>query len=417
MAASIVEDTDSEDEIPAGWEERVTLDGRVYYANHNLEITQWENPKTGKKKRVAGELPYGWEIKVTDEGIAYFVDHINQKTTFTDPRLAFAIEDIDETKIRELRQKYDGSSTGLQIVQGRDFHSKYVLITGGNCGIGFETARTLALQGAHVVLACRSEAKAREAINAIKTEQPKARVESLHIDLMSLNSVRQCAEAYKSKGWPLNVLILNAAVFSLPWQQTIDGFEATFQVNHLSHFYLVSLLQDVLISSSPSRVVWVSSESHRFTDLNFENVSHEKLSPSTANGFWPIKAYNLSKLLNILTSNQLHSRLYERNVTSNSLHPGNMMSTQLSRNWWLYRLLFTVVRPFTKSMQQGCATSVYCAVSRDLETVGGKYFNNVCQCVPSVEAGNSRLANAVWELSEQMLTAWELKNVNQIKDV
>ena len=87
----------------------------------------------------------------------------------------------------------------------------------------------------------------------------------------------------------------------------------------------------------------------RFTDLSVDNISESKLSPSACK-YSDLKAYNLSKLCNVLFSNELNNRLGTRGVTSNALHPGNMMSSNLSRNWWIYRLLFMLVRPFTKSM-------------------------------------------------------------------
>ncbi|KAJ1073620.1 hypothetical protein K5549_021481, partial [Capra hircus] len=149
----------------------------------------------------------------------------------------------------------------------------------------------------------------------------------------------------------LHVLVCNAAVFGLPWTLTKDGLETTFQVNHLGHFYLVQLLQDVLCRSAPARVVVVSSESHRFTDINDSSgkLDFSRLSPSKSD-YWAMLAYNRSKLCNILFSNELHRRLSPRGVTSNAVHPGNMMYSALHRGWWVYTLLFTLARPFTKSM-------------------------------------------------------------------
>ncbi|TNN70910.1 WW domain-containing oxidoreductase [Liparis tanakae] len=125
-----MDDTDSEDELPPGWEERSTKDGWVYYANHDEMKTQWEHPKTGKKKRCAGDLPYGWEEETDEKGQMIYVDHINKRTTYFDPRQAFTVEDV------VLKPKrYDGNTAALEILQGRDFSDKVVLITGGNSGI------------------------------------------------------------------------------------------------------------------------------------------------------------------------------------------------------------------------------------------------------------------------------------------
>uniref|UniRef100_G3PEZ6 WW domain-containing protein n=1 Tax=Gasterosteus aculeatus TaxID=69293 RepID=G3PEZ6_GASAC len=131
-----MDDTDSEDELPPGWEERSTKDGWVYYASHDEMKTQWEHPKTGKKKRCAGDLPYGWEQETDEKGQMIYVDHINKRTTYFDPRQAFTVEDV------VLKPKrYDGNTAALEILQGRDFSDKVVLITGGNSGIDNDSKR------------------------------------------------------------------------------------------------------------------------------------------------------------------------------------------------------------------------------------------------------------------------------------
>lgn len=107
-------DSDSEDELPPGWEERVTVDGSVFYANHLTKATQWTHPRTGKKKKVSGELPFGWERCIDKEtGKVVYVDHENKRTTYTDPRLAFAVEEKEH--VHDFRQRFDASSTALQV--------------------------------------------------------------------------------------------------------------------------------------------------------------------------------------------------------------------------------------------------------------------------------------------------------------
>uniref|UniRef100_A0A8C4XEH0 WW domain containing oxidoreductase n=1 Tax=Erpetoichthys calabaricus TaxID=27687 RepID=A0A8C4XEH0_ERPCA len=130
---------------------------------------------------------------------------------------------------------------------------------------------------------------------------PKAKVEAMTLDLASLRSVQEFAQAFKSKNLPLHVLICNAAVIGQTWRLTEDGLESTFQICHLGHFYLVHLLQDVLRRSAPARVIVVSSESHRFTDLVDTNykIDLNLLSPPKKE-YWSMLAYNRSKLCNIL---------------------------------------------------------------------------------------------------------------------
>lgn len=149
------------------------------------------------------------------------------------------------------------------MLHGQDLSGKVAVITGANTGIGFETARSLAFFGCRVLLACRSKDKAEEAIEKIRKERDSAgeRCSFIPLDLCSMRSVKQAAEFIKNQVNHIDMLILNAAVFALPYTETEDKLETTFQVCHLAHFYLGKLLVDCL--GKGSRVVVVSSESHR----------------------------------------------------------------------------------------------------------------------------------------------------------
>jgi WW domain-containing oxidoreductase len=255
-------ESDSEDELPPGWEERVTVDGSVFYANHLTKATQWTHPRTGKKKRVSGDLPFGWERCIDkNSGKVIYVDHDNRRTTYTDPRLAFAVEEKEHPN--DFRQRFDASSTALQVLHGRDLNGKVALITGANTGIGFETAKSLAKHGCRVIFGCRDLNSASDAIGHIREEKQVAgdNCEAFYLDLAILSTVEQFANQVKGVCKQIDMLILNAGVFGLPYTKTVDGFETTFQVNHLAHFYLTFLLQSLLVTGS--RVVIVSSESHR----------------------------------------------------------------------------------------------------------------------------------------------------------
>ena len=251
---------------------------------------------------------------------------------------------------------------------------------------------------------------------------------------------------------PLNILILNAGVFSAPFTLTDDSYESTFQTNHLSHFYMTQLLTPVLIKSAPARIVVVTSESHRqlkfsskfslilfvscdvtlyligcrFSDLTFDSITSSQLSPSQQQYDW-LLSYNRSKLCNILFSNELNRRLVKHRVFSNSCHPGNMISTAITRHWWLWKVIFTMFRPFSKSkvriyccayhsilvvafyrflsfQEQGACCAVFCAAARELESIGGYYFNNCCRCEPTPLALDVRAAQKLWQLSEEMIS-------------
>ncbi|XP_023170717.2 WW domain-containing oxidoreductase [Drosophila hydei] len=395
-------DSDSEDELPPGWEERANDDGVVCYVNQQSKTTQWTHPRTGRSKRITGDLPLGWK-KYYDEESKRFMFHnkeTNQRTNI-DPRLAFAAEE-PTLNITQVRQRFDSCSTALQILHGKDLHGRLALITGANCGIGFETARSLALHGCDIIFACRNPSSAAEAIERIAQERPTAgaRCRSVALDLGSLRAVQQFVAEIKRSVGHVDYLILNAGVFALPHTKTVDGLETTFQVSHLSHFYLTLQLESLF--DHRTRIVVLSSESHRFANLPVENLTVQHLSPP-AEKYWSMMAYNNAKLCNVLFTQELAERWKQRGISVFSVHPGNMVSTQLSRNYWFYRLLFAVVRPFTKSLQQAAATSVYCATANELTGLSGLYFNNCYFCDPSKLSRSGALQQQLWALSERLI--------------
>ncbi|ALC39367.1 Wwox, partial [Drosophila busckii] len=395
-------DSDSEDELPPGWEMQANDDGVVCYVNQQNKTTQWTHPRTGRSKRIAGELPLHWERYYDEQSKRYmFLNKETQQRTNIDPRLAFAVED-PTLNVSKVRQRFDSCSTALQVLHGKDLHGRLALITGANCGIGYETARSLAMHGCEIIFACRNIAAANEAIERIAVERPAARsrCRAVSLDLSSMHSVKQCVETVKADVHHIDYLILNAGVFALPHTKTTDGLETTFQVSHLSHFYLTTQLESLFDHNT--RIVVLSSESHRFANLPANNLTLQHLSPPKEK-FWSMMAYNNAKLCNVLFAHELAERWKQRGISVFSVHPGNMVSTQLSRNYWFYRFLFAFVRPFTKSLQQAAATSVYCATAHELTGLSGMYFNNCFFCEPSKLSKSAGLQQQLWELSEQLI--------------
>ncbi|XP_055713158.1 WW domain-containing oxidoreductase [Phlebotomus papatasi] len=344
----------------------------------------------------------GWERKIEEKtGKVIFIDHNNKTTTYIDPRLAFAVEEVP-TSVSEIRQRFDGSSTALQILHGRALSGKLAIVTGSNVGIGYETAKSLAFHGCTVIMANRNEKSTEEAIAKIAQERPNAG-RLLHfrpLDLCSLASCERFAKMIKVQFPHIDYLILNAGVMGMPHTLTEDGLEITFQVNHLSHFHLTLLLSDFL--DHTSRVVVLSSESHRFANLKLEGLSEHHLSVSDAK-YSSMMAYNNSKLCNVLFARELGKRWQNRGISVFACHPGNLVSTNISRHWWLFRLFFAIVRPFTKSLQQAASTSIFCAVAPELTGLTGIYFNNCFFCEPSQLSQNDQMSEKVWEISEKMI--------------
>jgi len=305
-------------------------------------------------------------------------------------------------------KRFGKNTTALEVVEGMDLCGRTFFITGGNSGKGFETARALALRNAHVVLGCRSMVRAIEARGDILQEKRDAKIDLLQLDNADLQSVRDCADKYIAKGWPLHCLILNAGVYGPLHRITDDEFEATFQINHLAHFLLTQLLTPLLIKSAHSRVVVVASENHRSVGaikLSSNDITWERLSPTHTHRLnSALIAYDLSKLCNILFAKSLHERLSKYGVIVNSLHPGMVRTSTQNNNSKLFRGFMIVAKPWMKSAEQGAATTVYCAVSPDLTSQnGGRYFDACRPKLPSTTAQRTDLAERLWQVSELMI--------------
>jgi NAD(P)-dependent dehydrogenase (short-subunit alcohol dehydrogenase family) len=315
-------------------------------------------------------------------------------------------------------RKYGSRTDALTIVEGMDLTGKTILITGTTSGIGIETARTLALKGAHVVMANRNIIQSEQLRDKIYAEysDPEKRnnIDMIHMDLSSLQSVQAAAKEFLSKGWPLHVLILNAGVYGGNTRTTIDGYETTFGVNHLGHFYLTYLLLEKLRENSPSRVVVVSSNSHNHTMIKAQLSTEEKINrvipdPSTTENGYSLYAY--SKLCNVLFAEKLHREEHKNGINVYVLHPGSMIQTNISRGYPIFSKIMNVItKPFVKNVQQGAATTVYCAVSPDCENDSGKYYESCWDDENSLQknlAHDTDFQDALWQRSLEFIKKFE----------
>ena len=229
-----------------------------------------------------------------------------------------------------------------------------VVVTGANTGIGKATALALAREGWRVYVASRSAAKGEAAVAAIKAAAGSSDVFFLALDLADLESVRSCAEGFLARGEPLHVLVNNAGVGGARGL-TKQGFELMFGVNHLGHFLLTQLLLDRLTSSAPARVVTVASDAH----YQARGIDWEALR-RPARGITGLGEYAVSKLCNVLFSQELARRTAGTGVTTYALHPGVVASDIWRRVPWPVRPLIT---RRMLSVDEGAATSLYCATS------------------------------------------------------
>lgn len=281
-----------------------------------------------------------------------------------------------------------------------------MVITGGNTGIGFETAKALLRKGDKVVLACRDDAKAAAAVARLQGMVPGAEVSSATLDLADLSSVRDFSKAYLDSGASLDVLLNNAGVMACPEMRTADGFEMQLGVNHLGHFLLTLELLPLLTDpASPARLVNVASEAHKFGKINFADLNSDK-----SYSAWT--AYGQSKLANVLFTYEMNRLLPNTaNLTVNSLHPG-VVATELGRYLlnpnvpqFLTDTLAALASPLLKTPQQGAETSIYLASSADVRGMSGKYFDNCTPVASSPASYDAAVARKLWELSVEMTGA------------
>ena len=274
-------------------------------------------------------------------------------------------------------------------LSGRTF-----LVTGGNTGIGLATARALAKAGGRVHLACRSEQNGQAAVAAVAAEAGSDQVRFLHLDLADLASVRAGAQSFLALNEPLHVLINNAGVAGRR-ALTKDGFELMFGVNHLGHFAFTIALLDCL-TSSKARIVNVSSDAHYAArGVNFDQLRRP------ARGITGMAEYAVSKLCNVLFTQELARRLAGTGVTSYSLHPGVVASDIWRRVPWPARSLVTR-RMLT--VDQGAQTSLYCATSPELAEASGRYYDDCAEREPS-RVATPELAGQLWQRSAEWASA------------
>lgn len=274
---------------------------------------------------------------------------------------------------------------------------KTILITGATSGIGLATARALAGQGAHLILAARSEAKLKEASQDITSTTGQKNISYYTADLSSQKSIRAMAAKVKADHSSLDVLINNAGGVFPDFALTDDGLEMTIATNHFSQFLLTSLLLDLIKNSEYARIVNVSSDSHYNGKIDFESFKKDK-------GYFIIKAYAQSKLANVLFTQELAARLAGTQVTANSLHPGFVKTNIGNKDttWYASAVWSLITAIGAISVEKGAATSVYLASSEEVRGVTGKYFNKCKEQKPGKQTFDQALQKELWRVSEEL---------------
>lgn len=307
---------------------------------------------------------------------------------------------------------YAFATTADEVAAGYDLSGKTVLITGCNSGLGYESMRTLAAAGAHVIGTARTLEKAEQACASVE-----GKTTPLVCELTDVDSVVACADAVNrllnKANQPLDILMCNAGIMALPKleQVTIQVggqpvlLEKQFVVNHLGHYLLTRRVLPQVQAAPAGRIVMLSSTGYTLAPkggILFDNLSY-------AEGYKPFSAYGQSKLANALMARELSLRYANEPLTANAVHPG-MVGTNLGR--YISGKPPTAnnntpdapLRKGFKTPVQGAATQVYVAIDNRLNDVSGYYFED---CNPSEMKGpyanNMTLAAQLWDVSEELL--------------
>lgn len=270
---------------------------------------------------------------------------------------------------------------------------KVCVVTGATAGIGRETALGLAKLGGTVVIVARDPQKAARTVGEISRAADNGNVEWVRADFASLDSVRAAAADIRKRYAAIQVLVNNAGVASKQRMLSEDGYELTLAVNHLAPFLLTRELLPLLRAGAPSRIVNVSSGAEGYGPIDFDDMQSEK-------GYRGFAVYGKTKLMNVLFTYELASRLAGTGVTANCLHPGAVATDMLRQ---LPRWLYAMISPFLNTPEQGAETPVFLASSPSVEGVSGGYFEKRKAKRSSRRSYDVSARRRLWAISEAMV--------------
>ena len=320
-----------------------------------------------------------------------------------------------QTEQKPLPSGFGPRTTAEEALAGHDLRGKVVIVTGGHAGLGLETTRVLANQGAAVVIGSRDPKKAQMAVAKMKN------VEVGQLDLASPSSIDRFANEFLKSNRALDLLINNAGIMATPLMRDDRGYEMQFATNHLGHFQLTARLWEALKRSRHARVIALSSRGHvrgqvDFGDPNFLKRPYDK---------WV--AYGQSKSANSLFAVELDKRGQEHGIRAFAVHPGGILTDLLrymtDEELSAYGIRredgvakipdLTKVPERFKTIEEGAATTIWAAVSPQLDGKGGVYCEDcdIAAMVPADSKLNSGVrpwavdkaaAAALWTLSEKL---------------
>lgn len=302
---------------------------------------------------------------------------------------------------------FHASSTSSDVIKGIDLRGKIAIVTGGNTGIGLETTKTLAAAGATVIVPARDIEKAARNLSGIEN------VELEKMDLMNPYSIDAFAEKFLTSGRALHLLINNAGIMWVPFRKDNRGIESQLATNYLAQFQLTARLWPALKQAEGARVINVSSHGHHFAPFNFEDPNFEKREYET------LQAYGQSKTACNLFAMELDNLAKAFKVRAYSLHPGSINGTELGREASLELFqemgfcdadgnILPEIAASLKTIPQGAATTVWCATSALLHSVGGVYCEDadIAELASDTEMSKGVKLYSLDELDAKRLWTW-----------
>ena len=296
---------------------------------------------------------------------------------------------------------FGATSTATEVLAGIDLTGTLAIVTGGYSGIGLETTRVLTGAGGHVVVPARRRATAEEALAGIED------VEIDELDLADLDSVRAFADRFLASGRGIDLFIGSAGIMACPQTSVGPGWEAQFATNHLGHYALVNRLFPAITPGA--RVVSVSSRGHHRSGIRWDDLWFDR-------GYDKWEAYGQAKTANVLFAVHLDALARDRGVRAFSLHPGGIL-TNLGRymtpqDWIDVGLVDesgNILNTVLKTPEQGAATQVWAATSRQLDGMGGVYCEDCDIAEPAPADTDARIGVRDYAIDpDQAARLWTL---------
>ena len=271
---------------------------------------------------------------------------------------------------------------------------KVAIVTGANSGMGMATAKALLDEGATVIMLCRSEKRGKEAYE-ILTKNGNSRTYLILCDLGDYDSIRSFVRKVKKQFERIDILVNNAGFISLDRQETKEGLERQFGINHVGHFLLTTELLDMM--GKGSRIVNVASGAHKTGKIHFDDINLTK-------GFNVIKAYSQSKLANVLFTRELARRVAERGITVNCCHPGAVATNiGIDRETGFGKTITRLLKPFFQTPAEGARTAIFLSIDDSVKNITGEYFYKCKIAKSSNRSKDMVLAKKLYEFSEELV--------------